>query len=171
MNRPFSALPCVPVFLLLTGCFSAPSISGSTQEVVATFSVVDGDPEDDESPEYGVGDSLPVFTLVSELTATGLSGTLTVTCTLSVEITPSDLTADDTGSDGVIGVDETVTRTFSLTDELAVWDCGNEDVWTLTGDELDSVLEVLAGDAGSVPVSVWVGDSRSGGGSLTYVPR
>lgn len=155
--------------LTCAGCFSAPAITGTTQEVVATFTVFDGSPDDGESPRYEVGDKLPAYSLRTGISASGLSGTLTVTCTLTVELQPDALTLEDTGSDGEVGEGDTVTRTFALTDKSGVWDCGGNQTDTITGEAMDSALSSIAGESGVVPVTVWFGDSLAGEGSLTYV--
>ena len=166
MSRTKSVLSSICTVLSM-GCFSAPQITGTTQEVVATFTVVDADPDDGRDTEYEVGDSLPEYSLQTELLESGLSGTLVVHCTLTQQVQPSPITSDDTGPDGVVAAGETVTRTFSLTQGDSVWDCGDGET-TTSGEQTERILEIIAGESGVIPVTIWVGDSLAGSASLTH---
>ena len=169
MPRPHaSALSSVLLVLVATGCFTAPTISGTTQEVLATFEIVDAAPDDGIDQTYAVGDMLPAWSIQTTWYDDDF---LTINCTLTYEVAASALTLDDTGSDGIVEAGELVHRTISLTEGDATLDCDNVDAVTITGENTQNILEAVEGmyDLGLVPVSVWVGGKQTSTGSLELV--
>ena len=163
-----TALPASIIATLATGCFTAPTVTGTTRAVVATWEVYDGSPDDCEDQTYEVGDTLPPFVIKADWIDD--DGLLNIYCTLSQEVVPSALTLADTGEDGILEVGDTVTRTFSMSDHDATLDCGNVS-YDIPGEDVHDILAIIEGmyDMGVVPVSIWMGGSEASTGSLEYV--
>jgi len=163
-----TALPASIIAIVASGCFTAPTLTGTTQAVVATWEVYDASPDDCEDQTYAVGDTMPAFVIKADWI--DRDGLLTFDCTLSQEVVPSALTLADTGEDGILEVGDTVTRTFSMNDQDATLDCGSVS-YDIPGEDVHDILAIIEGmyDLGVVPVSIWMGGSEAGTGSLEYV--
>lgn len=163
-----STLSSVLLALATTGCFTAPTLSGTTQEVLAAFEVIDADPNDDVAQIYEVGDNLPAYSIQTTWYDYDF---LTINCTLTYEVEEAALTWDDTGPDGIVEEGDLIYRTFSLTEGDAILDCDNVDAVTITGEDTQNLLEAVEGmyDLGLVPVSVWVGGKQTSTGTLELV--
>ena len=163
-----STLPAAIVSIVASGCFTAPTVTGTTQAVVATWEVYDATPDDCEDQTYAVGDTLPSFVLKADWIDN--SGPLNIYCTLSQEVVPSALTLADTGDDGILEAGDSVSRTFSMSDQDATLDCISVS-YDIPGADVHSILEIIEGvyDVGVVPVSIWMNGEESSTASLAYV--